>query len=260
MSKKYIFDSEIISSEKLSDRFSIIGLTVPADITPEVLPGQFLEVKIPDAPSTYLRRPISICDYEADSHRLTLLVRRAGEGTETLCNLPAGSRVNIVGPLGHGFSIPAPGSKALLVGGGVGVAPLLLLGKAMKNSGVDVKFLLGARTAREVLLLDRFQAVGHTGVATDDGSLGEKGFVHQHSLLRDHYDLICTCGPKPMMLGVARMARKTDSPCEVSLENLMACGLGACLCCVEPTLKGNLRACVEGPVFSTDLLMWNLDE
>lgn len=221
----------------------------------EVLPGQFVEVKVDDSPTTYLRRPISICDYDAESLKMTLLIRRAGAGTEHLCNLPEGATVNLVGPLGNGFSIPAADSSALLAGGGIGVAPLMLLGKKMKAAGVNVKFLLAARTASEILMLDEFKAVGEVAVSTDDGSLGEKGYAADNSALTSRHDLICVCGPKPMMIGIARKAKETQSPCEVSLENLMACGLGACLCCVEPTLKGNLRACVEGPVFNTEMLV-----
>ena len=124
---------------------------------------------------------------------------------------------------------------------------------------MNVSFLLAARTAAEILLEDEFRAIGAVNIATDDGSEGEKGFAHEHSALQRSYHLVCVCGPKPMMQGIARQARRTGSACEVSLENLMACGVGACLCCVEPTLKGNLRACVSGPVFNTAMLLWNLD-
>lgn len=260
MGKKQIFDATLLSNRALSERYSMLSLLIPekasADI--EVLPGQFVEIRVTDSPSTYLRRPISICDYDLASRVMTLLIRRAGEGTDRLCNLAEGSQLDIVGPLGNGFSIPAPGSTALLAGGGIGVAPLMLLGKRMKEAGVTPRFLLGARNASEILLLEEFAAIGEVAVSTDDGSAGEKGYAADNSALDRRYDLVCTCGPKPMMVGIARKARQHSSPCEVSLENLMACGLGACLCCVEPTLKGNLRACVEGPVFNTDMLLWEL--
>lgn len=259
MGKKQIFDATIISNRALSERYSMLTLQLPASVGDmEVLPGQFVEIKVADSPSTYLRRPISICNYDSASRVMTLLIRRAGEGTDHLCNLPEGSGIDIVGPLGNGFSIPAAGSTALLAGGGIGVAPLMLLGKKMKENGVTPRFLLGARTASEILLAEEFAKIGDVAVSTDDGSAGEKGYAADNSALDTRYDLVCTCGPKPMMVGIARKARANGSPCEVSLENLMACGLGACLCCVEPTLKGNLRACVEGPVFNTDLLLWEL--
>lgn len=257
MGKKFILDAGVTANRPLSDRFSLITLQLPETGEPFVVePGQFVEVKVDGSPATYLRRPISICDYDPQTRILTLLIRRAGEGSNILCDLPAGATVNIVGPLGHGFSIPAPGSEALLAGGGVGVAPLLLLGKRMKEAGVNPSFLLAARTASELLMRDAFAAVGDVYVSTDDGSEGEMGYAAQNSVLDRRFDLICTCGPKPMMTGIVSRARQTGSPCEVSLENLMACGLGACLCCVEPTLAGNLRACVEGPVFNIDQLLW----
>ena len=151
------------------------------------------------------------------------------------------------------------GEKVLLVGGGVGVAPLLEYGKMLKEQGANPVFLLGARTADDLLLLDHFQAISTVYVTTEDGSAGEQGFVTQHSILRaQHFDRISCCGPKPMMMSVARYARQTSTPCEVSLENMMACGLGACLCCVEKTVKGNVCVCTEGPVFNIDDLTWNL--
>lgn len=256
MGKKQIFNALITENIPLSERYSRLRLALPRECgSLEVLPGQFVEVKIDNSPSTYLRRPISICDFDANAPGMTLLIRRAGAGTEHLCNLPAGSEINIVGPLGNGFTIPAAGSTALLAGGGIGVAPLILLGKRMKEAGVKVKILLAARTASEILLLDEFAAIGEVAVSTDDGSMGEKGYAAENSVVAERYDQVCVCGPKPMMLGIARKAKETGSPCQVSLENLMACGLGACLCCVEPTVMGNLRACVEGPVFNTELLL-----
>lgn len=256
MSKKQIFNAIIIENRPLSERYSRLQLQLPQECRSlEVSPGQFVEVKVDDSASTYLRRPISICDYDAEQLQMTLLIRRAGAGTEHLCNLPQGEKVNLVGPLGNGFSIPQTGASALLAGGGIGVAPLMLLGKKMKEAGVNVSFLLAARTASEILMLEEFKKVGEVFVSTDDGSMGEKGYAADNSVLGGRHDLVCVCGPKPMMIGIARKAKETASPCEVSLENLMACGLGACLCCVEPTLKGNLRACVEGPVFNTEMLL-----
>ena len=122
----------------------------------------------------------------------------------------------------------------LLAGGGVGVAPLLYLGKLLNEQGVDITFLLGARSAKDLLMLSEFEKYGRVLVTTEDGSMGEKGFVTNHSVLqKESFDMIQVCGPTPMMKAVARYAREKDIECEVSLENLMACGLGACLCCVE---------------------------
>ena len=143
------------------------------------------------------------------------------------------------------------------VGGGVGVAPLLYLGHKIHEMGGVPTFLLGARSAHDLLEIDRFRAVGRVFLTTEDGSEGERGFVTNHSILaKEQFTRIATCGPKPMMVAVARMADKLGIACEASLENMMACGVGACLCCVEKTTEGNLCVCKEGPVFDTKRLLW----
>jgi dihydroorotate dehydrogenase electron transfer subunit len=185
------------------------------------------------------------------------MVAMIGEGTRWLGSLKKGDVVNCVLPLGNGFSLQASQNAPLLVGGGVGVAPLLYLGAALKNAGKKPSFLLGGRSAKDVLEIDLFKQWGRVCVTTEDGSLGEKGFVTNHSILREeHFDYIYTCGPTPMMKAVARYATEQDIECEASLENLMACGLGACLCCVEKTKEGNLCVCKEGPVFNIKRLLW----
>ena len=163
-------------------------------------------------------------------------------------------------PLGNGFTMPeTPDERVLLVGGGVGTAPLLYMGKKMAEAGCRPTFLLGGRSTADLLQLEMFRALGDVYVTTEDGSMGEKGFVTQHSLLsREHFDRIATCGPKPMMMAVARYARAAGSSCEVSLENMMACGLGACLCCVEKTVEGHVCVCKEGPVFNINKLLWQI--
>jgi len=144
-------------------------------------------------------------------------------------------------------------------GGGVGVAPLLYFGQQMREKGFEPTFLLGARSACDLLLLDEFKKYGRVYVTTEDGTAGEKGFVTQHSILsQEHFDQISTCGPKPMMVAVARYATKANIDCEASLENMMACGLGACLCCVEKTTEGNLCVCKEGPVLNIKKLLWQV--
>ena len=147
--------------------------------------------------------------------------------------------------------------RVLLVGGGVGVAPLLYMGAEMRRCGCEPTFLLGARRSADLLLLDHFRRYGRVFVTTEDGSAGERGFVTNHSVLQsEHFDRIQTCGPKPMMVAVARYAAAAGIDCEASLENMMACGVGACLCCVEKTTEGNLCVCKEGPVFNINKLLW----
>jgi len=159
--------------------------------------------------------------------------------------------------LGNHFSKPEPSDKVLLIGGGVGVAPLLMLGKEINDQGLDVTFLLGARSAKDLLELDEFAKYGDVYTTTEDASTGEKGFVTQHSILNEKaFTKIYSCGPKPMMQAVARYASQKNIECEVSLENSMACGIGACLCCVEDTVDGHVCTCTTGPVFNIKKLKW----
>lgn len=257
--KKYILDLTVNSVEALSDKHVLIKLTDDKPL-PEMLPGQFVEVRVDNTPSTFLRRPISINNVDYDHNELWLLVAAVGDGTRQLQKLQKGDRLNCVLPLGNSFAMPTDSSeKVLLVGGGVGVAPLLYFGKRIKAMGGEPTFLLGARSAKDVLERELFEQVGRVLITTEDGSEGEKGFVTNHSVLaQEHFDRISTCGPKPMMMAVARYAFKNDIECEVSLENKMACGVGACLCCVEKTVEGNKCVCKEGPVMNIKKLTWQI--
>lgn len=257
--KKYILDLTVNSVEALSDKHVLIKLTDDKPL-PEMLPGQFVEVRVDNTPSTFLRRPISINNVDYDHNELWLLVAAVGDGTRQLQKLQKGDRLNCVLPLGNSFTMPTDSTqKVLLVGGGVGVAPLLDFGKRIKAMGGEPTFLLGARSAKDVLERELFEQVGRVLITTEDGSEGEKGFVTNHSVLaQEHFDRISTCGPKPMMMAVARYAFKNDIECEVSLENKMACGVGACLCCVEKTVEGNKCVCKEGPVMNIKKLTWQI--
>lgn len=257
--KKYILDLTVNSVEALSDKHVLIKLTDDKPL-PEMLPGQFVEVRVDNSPSTFLRRPISINNVDYDHNELWLLVAVVGDGTRQLQKLQKGNRLNCVLPLGNSFTMPTDSTqKVLLVGGGVGVAPLLYFGKRIKAMGGEPTFLLGARSAKDVLERELFEQVGRVLITTEDGSEGEKGFVTNHSVLaQEHFDRISTCGPKPMMMAVARYAFKNDIECEVSLENKMACGVGACLCCVEKTVEGNKCVCKEGPVMNIKKLTWQI--
>ena len=257
--KKFILDLTVNSVEALSDKHVLIKLTDDKPL-PEMLPGQFVEVRVDNSPSTFLRRPISINNVDYDRNELWLLVAAVGDGTRQLQKLQKGDRLNCMLPLGNSFTMPTDSAqKALLVGGGVGVAPLLYFGKRIKEMGGEPTFLLGARSAKDVLERELFEQVGRVFITTEDGSEGEKGFVTNHSVLaQEHFDRISTCGPKPMMMAVARYAFKNDIECEVSLENKMACGVGACLCCVEKTVEGNKCVCKEGPVMNIKKLTWQI--
>ena len=255
--KKNLLDLRVKSVERIHERYVLIRLTDEHPL-PEMMPGQFVEVRVEGSPSTFLRRPISINYVDRLQNELWLLVAVVGEGTRHLAGLQAGDVLNCLFPLGHGFTMPqADDERILLVGGGVGVAPLLYMGAEMQRQGIEPTFLLGARTSKDLLMLDIFNRFGRVYVTTEDGSEGEKGFVTNHTILqRELFSRIATCGPTPMMKAVARYARHAQVECEVSLENLMACGLGACLCCVEKTVDGNLCVCKEGPVFNIRKLLW----
>ena len=254
--KKFLIDFKIVKNERLSDSYSLFVIEPINGELPEMQPGQFVQVEVPNSKSTYLRRPISINYVDYANNQLWLLVRKAGEGTSSLMKLAENNIVNLMLPLGNGFTI-FPGETMLLIGGGVGVAPLLYLGKIAKEAGANVKFLLGARTENDLLELEQFESVGDVFVSTENGGKGEKGFVTQHSVLNSgSFSRIACCGPMPMMKAVAKIAKDKSIECEVSLENVMACGLGACLCCVEDTVEGNVCVCKEGPVFNIKRLKW----
>ncbi|MEE0871821.1 MAG: dihydroorotate dehydrogenase electron transfer subunit [Bacteroidaceae bacterium] len=256
--KKHIIDLQVVSVEALGERFVLLKCTDPNAPLPPMMPGQFAQLRVDGSKETFLRRPISINFVDTKLNQIWFLVQLVGAGSRALGRLREGDTLNALLPLGNGFSMPVSAEKKhLLVGGGVGTAPLLYLGAQMNLMGMRPTFLLGARTKDMLLQMEDFERVGDVYVTTEDGSAGEKGFVTQHSILfKQHFDRISVCGPSPMMKAVARFARANSVPCEVSLENMMACGLGACLCCVEKTVKGNVCVCTEGPVFDINELTW----
>ena len=255
--KKYMLDLRVVSVESLGERYVLIKLTSDTPL-PEMLPGQFAQLRIDHSSKTFLRRPISIHFVDKKLNEVWLLVAVVGDGTKRLSSLRRGGLLNCIIPLGNGFSMPpSPQANCLLVGGGVGVAPLLFLGERLCSMGCQPTFLLGARRNSDLVQLDMFRRIGRVLLTTEDGSAGEKGFVTSHSILAaEHFDRIYTCGPKPMMVAVAKYAKANGICCEVSLENMMACGLGACLCCVEKTNEGNLCVCKDGPVLNINQLLW----
>ena len=255
--KKHILDFVVKHNEKLGGRFGLLKLT-PANGSqlPDAVAGQFVQVSVDGSKTTFLRRPISINFIDKASNELWLLIRNAGEGTEHLLTLKPGDLLNMVMPLGNGFPVDNVHGRVLLVGGGVGTAPLLYLGKVLSEKGIDVNYLIGARTKDELLMIDNLKKYGKVYISTDDGSEGDAGLVTQNKAWDEKWDRIYCCGPAPMMKGVARNARQSSTQCYVSLENMMACGVGACLCCVEKTTKGNVCVCTEGPVFEINQLTW----
>lgn len=259
--KKYMSDLVVVDNIQLHKHYFLIKLTQNQPL-PDMFPGQFVEVLIDSSPTTFLRRPISINYVDKIKNELWLLIQIVGDGTRKMSGLKKGDIVNLIYPLGNSFTIPDKDSlykKLLLIGGGVGIAPMLFLGKVLKDAGYQPNFLLGGRTAFDLLQLEDFSKFGTVYITTEDHSLGEKGYVTNHSILKtNHFDMIYTCGPKPMMEAVAAYAKQHKTACEVSLENTMACGFGACLCCVENTSEGHISICKDGPVINIEKLKWQI--
>lgn len=257
--KKYLLDLTVADNVKVHENYVLLKMAYEHPL-PEMLPGQFAEIKVEGSPATFLRRPISINYVDREKNQVWFLIQKAGEGTSRLAQITPGSKINVMFPLGNGFTLPESAYlKPLLIGGGVGIAPLLFLGSSLAEKGIRPHFLLGARSASDLLQLQEFSRLGTVYTTTEDGSHGKKGYVTQHSVLNElHFDRIYTCGPKPMMMAVANYAATNHIECEVSLENMMACGIGACLCCVENTTEGNICVCKEGPVFNTKRLLWQI--
>lgn len=257
--KKYILDLIVTDNIRIHQNYVLLKMTHTSAL-PKMYPGQFAEIRVDHSPTTFLRRPISINFVDREKNEVWFLVQLVGDGTRQLATVNVGETVNVVLPLGNGFTMPTDNTKkVLLVGGGVGTAPLLYFGKKLQEVGIRPTFLLGARSAQDLLQLDEFKQYGEVYCTTEDGSMGEKGYVTQHSILtKERFDSIHTCGPKPMMMAVAKYASANDITCEASLENTMACGVGACLCCVENTKEGHVCVCKEGPVFNIKKLLWQI--
>lgn len=255
---KTIMDFRVVENTPIGDNYARIIVTPTGyRLLPAIEPGQFVQIAVPNSKTTFLRRPISVNYVSRNNRELHLLIRKAGEGTRALCALAVGDMVNILMPLGNGFPLEdMRGRRILLIGGGVGVAPLLYYGKCLKTIGAQPAFLLGARSSRDLLLASEFNATAPTCLSTEDGSLGVPGFVTDNPVLNTDFDVWAVCGPAPMMKAVAAIAHKRNIECYVSLENMMACGLGACLCCVEKTVRGNVCVCTNGPVFNINELTW----
>jgi len=259
MLKKHISDFEVLQNISLNQDTFLLVLKHPEKL-PHIDAGQFVEVLVDDAPHTFLRRPISVHDVDFDLNTLTLFIKIVGKGTEKLSYLKVGQNLNLVYPLGNTFSI-VKSQKVLLAGGGCGIAPLLYLAKVLSKNNCDVHILLGAKASCDILQIKEYEKYGQVHITTDDGSMGVKGFLIQHPVLKNEiksFNRIYSCGPERMMMAVAKIAKANIVNCEVSLENTMACGIGACLCCVVNTTEGHKCVCTEGPVFNINNLKWQI--
>lgn len=244
-------------NRKLDDHYFVLTLRSQTPL-PEILPGQFVNVLIDTSKETFLRRPFSVHDINAENHTISLLIKIAGNGTASLSRIEIGKPLNVIFPLGNSFTIEK-GKKCLLVGGGCGVAPLFFLAKKLLENDNNFYILTGGKSDCDLMLKDNYRCLGTTLYTTEDGSFGEKGLVTGHSFMKSGLatiERIYACGPEMMMKEVASIAERKNIPCEVSLENRMACGFGVCLCCVAETHKGRRCVCTEGPVFNSKELLW----
>jgi dihydroorotate dehydrogenase electron transfer subunit len=219
-------------------------------------PGQFINIKTTEGTDPLLRRPFSI--FDADGEKLSIIVRIIGKGTELICEMQPGE-INVIGPSGNGFTIEK-GKNVLLVGGGVGNAPLYYLMKELKEKGNRVTYIYCARSKDFIFEKNKYQSLADEFIlTTDDGSDGVKGFatdVMADKISMKGYDRIYTCGPDPMMEKTVRLA-EVNTPVEVSVENYFGCGVGLCVGCTVDTISGYKRACVDGPVFDGRTILWD---
>jgi len=252
---KCILDFRVRKNIHLTTEHSLLILSIDQPL-PEILPGQFAQVRIDNSP-VFLRRPFSIHYVDKKKNELWLLIQVVGEGSRKLYNIQKNEILNLILPLGNSFSLPKnQKDKILVIGGGTGIAPLLFLGDYLYKNGFSPDFLFGARNKNYLIPFKKFETYGNVFITTEDGSMGEKGLVTHHSILKNYFDMIYCCGPTPMMKAVASYAEKNNISCEVSLENTMACGFGVCLCCVTDTTEGRVCVCTEGPVFNITKLKW----
>lgn len=250
----------ILRNDQVGPNLYLLEVESP-DIARRVEPGQFVHTKIPGMEGHILRRPFSVYAADAQAGTFEVLYQVVGFGSQHLTTLAAGERVENIGPVGHGWTLPDEAARVLIVGGGVGAAPVYLLAQQAVAAGKDVDVVLGARTKDALVCQARYEALGARAVrcATDDGSYGHAGFctgVVDELLTARTYDYAAVCGPEPLMKIVAAQAAEAGLPCQVSLERRMACGVGACLSCVVDTVDGKKRACVDGPVFWREEVVW----
>ena len=242
--KQSIFS--IVSNIALTD--SVYKMVLSGDTSAITASGQFVNIQLD---GMFLRRPISVCDY--DEKTLTIVYKVVGKGTEAMSAMSKGTKLDILTGLGNGYDLSLTGDKPVLLGGGVGVPPMYNLAKALIGQGKKVTVILGFNTKSEIFYEEEFKALGcDTMVTTVDGSYGIKGFVTT-ALEAVDYTHFCTCGPEPMLKAVYKASRTSG---QMSFEERMGCGFGACMGCSCKTLTGYKRICKEGPVMKKEEILW----
>lgn len=248
----------VVSQEKITEGIYSMWLQFPEDynVAGMAVPGQFISMYCGEG-SRLLPRPISICEIEPAQRKLRVVYRVAGKGTEEFSGLEEGAQIPVMGPLGNGFTRKS--GKAVLIGGGIGIPPMLALAKALKEEGAEVSVVLGYRDG-DLFLKKEFEPYADIYVSTEDGSVGTRGNVID--AIRENgldADTIYACGPMPMLRGVKAYAAEKETEAQISLEERMACGIGACLGCVcnstdvdSHSHVHNKRVCKDGPVFNAE--------
>ena len=235
----------ILSNEALTD--SVYKMVLSGDTSHITNCGQFVNIQLD---GLYLRRPISVCDY--DDQTLTIIYKVVGKGTEAMSAMAEGKKLDILTGLGNGYDLTLSGNHPVLLGGGVGVPPMYNLAKKLVAQGKKVSVILGFNTRSEVFYEDAFKALGcDVTVTTVDGSYGTKGFVT--GALPEDYTYFYTCGPEPMLKAVYKA---TNTSGQMSFEERMGCGFGACMGCSCKTLTGYKRICKDGPVMKKEEILW----
>jgi len=236
----------VVSNAQLTD--SVYKMVLSGDTSAITAPGQFVNIQLS---GKFLRRPISVCDYNEKT--LTIVYKTVGKGTVQMAEMKAGAELDILSGLGNGYDLRLSGERPVLLGGGVGVPPMYNLAKKLIAEGKKVSVILGFNTKSEVFYEEEFKKLGcDVTVTTVDGSYGEKGFVTT-ALEGMDYTYFYTCGPEPMLKAVYKASTTSG---QMSFEERMGCGFGACMGCSCKTLTGYKRICKEGPVMKKEEILW----
>jgi len=262
--KKFVCEARIVENSVIAPgTYKLVLKLDRPGLAESVQPGQFVELNLRQ-PDLVLPRPISVYRICSDDGPVEIRYQVMGEGTQRLSNMCVGTDLGIFGPLGNCWPVPENPFRVLLLGGGIGSAPLAMLAEELADSGCEISMIQAARSSELLIAADYFEAVCHEHVvATDDGSRGHKGLITDplSELLQDcepsTFDAVYTCGPEPMQEACAKLTMAAGLTTYVSLERMMACGVGACLTCVVPTTGGLKRVCADGPIFDAREVDWN---
>lgn len=263
MSNPLYLKGEVKENKNVGSVYHRLRISLPQSIG-SIIPGQFAMLSVEGTEDMLLPRPFSIHDFDKDGDAswLDFLFKVVGKGTALLAHLTVGSPIKILAPLGNGFPDPPPGYKIIIVAGGMGIAPLFPLVLRLRTSQSSITVLYGAKSQEDLVCLPELLDIGTISVkiTTEDGTQGEKGRV-THLLKHEKNKgepktVLYACGPEPLLKIVSDFARKLKVPCWISIERLMACGVGACLSCVVMSSEGYKRVCCDGPIFDAKDIVW----